>query len=700
MNFEELEKKESTTEYGNKIEEQYFKLNDEKYCLRKEKGVCVDTNKIYPENIENQDMMESIKLYRINENGYMPQISFYLKNENKDDKNDIKEINNLKFLSEDLKKVLSNYIPKEIIDSGKEGKISKNKIGEVISFSNDFKNWSEDFFEIVNSTFENKISAKIDSEGLINLSNEIRLHNLGENESENGKIDEEYSKLIFGVIKLKNEKAVDEMKDIFNKNTNKNFSKEEFIEASNDPFVLFDQDDRIEIQKVVNEYVNSKIDFEKTIPTIKNENAEYKSSFVSEIFLKSFDNFTKEIEKSELFKKSTHKRKIVIDIDYNLETPIPILDQKYDGNYFRINNNIYEDTDYNTVFSYNKNEDILKISSQYITGEYQQGKIKNFYFEPFEDYSYEKKSKIFNVFSKIQVMNKENLENIKEGNILYLENGETICNNALYKVAKENINNFCDSDLKTFLNEKIDNINERIDKQNEEENKIIPEILENFNPFIPKELMKLEEDEYTIEDEYWENEDDDLMDDFPKKINLVIDEGKENESLLQLETKYNKDLDEEIISCIEYFQHDYWNNSDYDYRTTSCATLFDNGESYTILRNDSGKREVTKNESGLISKGNKLNLNYLNNINDLLDFISSPENIKSIKKINNKLVVNEYIGEYIKNFKVTDLNGETKKLKNIFERKGGETLSVEREAPKINSTSKKKNKEKKLEIKF
>lgn len=670
------------------IEKVYFQFEDKKYLLKKETKVLSNSNgekgteinlyeipKLqitgYKTDIEGNkifnDKLDSFEDHETREFEKNSRKAFYFENELIDADNKIGNFGNL---SEDFQEELSHYLGEKIAKQSLEkSRENKNKEIErenvVIADPSEDKNW----------TYESIISSFIDKEGLLNIENNISYQNsnpdIFHSEKYFAQTEAGWQNIAIGIVKLKNEEAINEIRQIFNKDNNTNLSKTEFLELCSNYEIT--SEEKIKIEKAANKYVNSKIDFSflKVVPTAiknKNFNKETAEDIINDISFKTFEEMCKQVEKSDLFKEATHKRKILLTDEFSVNTPL--FDGKYNGNYLK---------DKEKIFSFNRDAKELKINTEeeledfgfekeYLTFEYSKENLEKFK-KSYEydrninvDYYRNDKSDSKQIFEMMNDLTKEDFSKLFNSEIPSEEklNGnykttEKFANDLEKTKLEEIINKVCDGDLKKEIKLQVENISQKIEKQNQEINEMLPEVFENLIPRIDPALAELGSNlnEYQTDEQ-------------------VYDVGEENENFISLnfndfqnqltiKTEYNDNLEEFMLKKLTY------SSKGYDEE----VVLFDEGESYSYIyaENNPLFGEKIQNTTTL-NENNTLNVEYLKGIDNLLGTIEN--NINEINIENERFVVGKSflnnIINAIRNYEVIRKNGDKVKLGNIIDK--------------------------------
>lgn len=666
------------------IEKIYFNFNDKNYLLKKEtkvfpnsngkKGTEINLYEIpklqitgYRTDIEGNkifnDKLDSFEDHETREFEKNSRKAFYFENELIDTDNKIGNFGNL---SEDLQEELSHYLGEKIAKlSLEKSRENKNKEIErenvVIADPSEEKNW----------TYENIISSFVDEEGLLNIENNISYQNsnpdIFHSEKYFAQTEAGWQNVALGIVKLKNEEAINEIRQIFNKDNNTNLSKTEFLELCSNYEIIFDEE--LKIEKASNKYVNSKIDFSflKVVPAaIKNKdfNKETVEDVMNNISFKTFEEMCKQVENSDLFKESTHKRKILLTDEFPVNTPI--FDGKYNGNYLK---------DKEKIFSFNQDAKELKINTEeeledfgfekeYLTFEYSKENLEKFK-KSYEydrninvDYYRNDKSDSKQIFEMMNDLTKEDFSKLFNSKNPSLEklNGnyktpEKFVNDLEKDKVEEVVNKICDGNLKKEIKLQLENISQKIEKQNQKVNEMLPEVFENLIPNINPKLAELGSNlnEYQTEE-------------------TVYDVGEENENFISLnfddfqnqltiKTEYNDNLEEFMLKKLTY------SSKGYDEE----VVLFDEGESYSYIYEENNPLYAKKiKNTTTLNEDNTLNSKYLIGINNLLGNIEN--NINEITIENERLVVDKNIINAIRNYEVIRNDGTKEKLGNIIDK--------------------------------
>lgn len=670
------------------IEKIYFNFNDKNYLLKKEtkvfpnsngkKGTEINLYEIpklqitgYRTDIEGNkifnDKLDSFEEHETREFEKNSRKAFYFENELIDTDNKIGNFGNL---SEDLQEELSHYLGEKIAKQSLE-KSRENKNKEIERENVVIADPSEE----KNRTYENIISSFVDKEGLLNIENNISYQNsnpdIFHSEKYFAQTEAGWQNVALGIVKLKNEEAINEIRQIFNKDNNTNLSKTEFLELCSNYEIIFDEE--LKIEKASNKYVNSKIDFSflKVVPAaIKNKdfNKETVEDVMNNISFKTFEEMCKQVEKSDLFKEATHKRKILLTDEFSVNTPL--FDGKYNGNYLK---------DKEKIFSFNRDAKELKINTEkeleefgfekeYLGFEYSKENLekisKNYEYDRSNnvDYYREDKSGSKQIFEMMNNLTKEDFSKLFNSEIPSEEklNGnykttEKFANDLEKTKLEEIINKVCDGDLKKEIKLQVENISQKIEKQNQEINEMLPEVFENLIPRIDPALAELGSNlnEYQTDEQ-------------------VYDVGEENENFISLnfndfqnqltiKTEYNDNLEEFMLKKLTY------SSKGYDEE----VVLFDEGESYSYIyaENNPLFGEKIQNTTTL-NENNTLNVEYLKGIDNLLGTIEN--NINEINIENERFVVGKSflnnIINAIRNYEVIRKNGDKVKLGNIIDK--------------------------------
>lgn len=670
------------------IEKIYFNFNDKNYLLKKEtkvfpnsngkKGTEINLYEIpklqitgYRTDIEGNkifnDKLDSFEDHETREFEKNSRKAFYFENELIDTDNKIGNFGNL---SEDLQEELSHYLGEKIAKQSLE-KSRENKNKEIERENVVIADPSEE----KNRTYENIISSFVDKEGLLNIENNISYQNsnpdIFHSEKYFAQTEAGWQNVALGIVKLKNEEAINEIRQIFNKDNNTNLSKTEFLELCSNYEIIFDEE--LKIEKASNKYVNSKIDFSflKVVPAaIKNKdfNKETVEDVMNNISFKTFEEMCKQVEKSDLFKEATHKRKILLTDEFSVNTPL--FDGKYNGNYLK---------DKEKIFSFNRDAKELKINTEkeleefgfekeYLGFEYSKENLekisKNYEYDRSNnvDYYREDKSGSKQIFEMMNNLTKEDFSKLFNSEIPSEEklNGnykttEKFANDLEKTKLEEIINKVCDGDLKKEIKLQVENISQKIEKQNQEINEMLPEVFENLIPRIDPALAELGSNlnEYQTDEQ-------------------VYDVGEENENFISLnfndfqnqltiKTEYNDNLEEFMLKKLTY------SSKGYDEE----VVLFDEGESYSYIyaENNPLFGEKIQNTTTL-NENNTLNVEYLKGIDNLLGTIEN--NINEINIENERFVVGKSflnnIINAIRNYEVIRKNGDKVKLGNIIDK--------------------------------
>lgn len=670
------------------IEKVYFQFEDKKYLLKKETKVLPNSNgekgteinlyeipKLqiigYRTDIEGnkifKDKLDSFEDYETREFEKNSRKAFYFENELIDADNKIGNFGNL---SEDFQEELSYYLGEKIAKQSLEkSRENKNKEIErenvVIADPSKEKNW----------TYENIISSFVDKEGLLNIENNISYQNsnpdIFHSEKYFAQTEAGWQNVAIGIVKLKNEEAINEIRQIFNKDNNTNLSKTELLELCSNYEITSEEE--IKIEKAANKYVNSKIDFSflKVVPTAiknKNFNKETAEDIINDISFKTFEEMCKQVEKSDLFKEATHKRKILLTDEFSVDTPL--FDGKYNGNYLK---------DKEKIFSFNRDTKELKINTEkeleefgfekeYLGFEYSKENLekisKSYEYDRSNNFDYYRsdKSGSKQIFEMMNDLTKEDFSKLFNSEIPSEEklNGnykitEKFANDLEKTKLEEIINKVCDGDLKKEIKLQVENISQKIEKQNQEINEMLPEVFENLIPRIDPALAELGSNlnEYQTDEQ-------------------VYDVGEENENFISLnfndfqnqltiKTEYNDNLEEFMLKKLTY------SSKGYDEE----VVLFDEGESYSYIyaENNPLFGEKIQNTTTL-NENNTLNVEYLKGIDNLLGTIEN--NINEINIENERFVVGKSflnnIINAIRNYEVIRKNGDKVKLGNIIDK--------------------------------
>ena len=659
------------------IEKIYFNFNDKNYLLKKETKVLPNSNgekgteinlyeipKLqitgYRTDIEGNkifnDKLDSFEDHETREFEKNSRKAFYFDN----------KIGNFGNLSEDLQEELSHYLGEKIAKQSLEkSRENKNKEIErenvVIADPSEEKNW----------TYENIISSFVDKEGLLNIENNISYQNsnpdIFHSEKYFAQTEAGWQNVALGIVKLKNEEAINEIRQIFNKDNNTNLSKTEFLELCSNYEITSEEE--LKIEKASNKYVNSKIDFSflKVVPAaIKNKdfNKETVEDVMNNISFKTFEEMCKQVESSDLFKESTHKRKILLTDEFPVNTPI--FDGKYNGNYLK---------DKEKIFSFNQDAKELKINTEeeledfgfekeYLTFEYSKENLEKFK-KSYEydrninvDYYRNDKSDSKQIFEMMNDLTKEDFSKLFNSKNPSLEklNGnyktpEKFVNDLEKDKVEEVVNKICDGNLKKEIKLQLENISQKIEKQNQKVNEMLPEVFENLIPNINPKLAELGSNlnEYQTEE-------------------TVYDVGEENENFISLnfddfqnqltiKTEYNDNLEEFMLKKLTY------SSKGYDEE----VVLFDEGESYSYIYEENNPLYAKKiKNTTTLNEDNTLNSKYLIGVNNLLGNIEN--NINEITIENERLVVDKNIINAIRNYEVIRKNGDKVKLGNIIDK--------------------------------
>lgn len=666
------------------IEKIYFNFNDKNYLLKKETKVLPNSNgkkgteinlyeipKLqitgYRTDIEGNkifnDKLDSFEDHETREFEKNSRKAFYFENELIDTDNKIGNFGNL---SEDLQEELSYYLGEKIAKQSLEkSRENKNKEIErenvVIADPSEEKNW----------TYENIISSFVDKEGLLNIENNISYQNsnpdIFHSEKYFAQTEAGWQNVAIGIVKLKNEEAINEIRQIFNKDNNTNLSKTDFLKLCSNYEITSDEE--LKIEKASNKYVNSKIDFSflKVVPAaIKNKdfNKETVEDVMNNISFKTFEEMCKQVENSNLFKESTHKRKILLTDEFPVNTPI--FDGKYNGNYLK---------DKEKIFSFNKDAKELKINTEeelenfgfekeYLTFEYSKENLEKFK----KSYEYDKninvdyyrndKSDSKQIFEMMNDLTKEDFSKLFNSKNPSLEklNGnyktpEKFVNDLEKDKVEEVVNKICNGNLKKEIKLQLENISQKIEKQNQKANEMLPEVFENLIPSINPKLAELASNlnEYQTEE-------------------TVYDVGEENENFISLnfddfqnqltiKTEYNDNLEEFMLKKLTF------SSKGYDEE----VVLFDEGESYSYIYEENNPLYAKKiKNTTTLNEDNTLNSKYLIGVNNLLGNIEN--NINEITIKNERLVVDKNIINAIRNYEVIRNDGTKEKLGNIIDR--------------------------------
>ena len=670
------------------IEKIYFNFNDKNYLLKKEtrvlpngngeKGTEINLYEIpklqitgYRTDIEGNkifnDKLDSFEDHETREFEKNSKKAFYFENELIDADN---EIGNFGNLTEDFQEELSNYLGEKIAKlSLEKSRENKNKEIErenvVIADPIEEKNW----------TYENIISSFVDKEGLLNIENNISYQNsnpdIFHSEKYFAQTEAGWQNVALGIVKLKNEEAINEIRQIFNKDNNTNLSKTEFLELCSNYEITSEEE--LKIEKASNKYVNSKIDFSflKEVPDIiknKDFNKETVEDVMNNISFKTFEEMCKQVENSDLFKASTHKRKILLTDEFPVNTPI--FDGKYNGNYLK---------DKGKMFSFNQDAKELKIDTEeeleefgfekeYLSFEYSKENLEKFK-KSYEynrninvDYYRNDKSDSKQIFEMINDLTKEDFSKLFNSEMPSEEklNGnyktpEKFANDLGKTKLEEIINKVCDGDLKKEIKLQVENISQRIEKQNQDINEMLPEVFENLLPRISPSLAELGSNlnEYQTEE-------------------TVYDVGEENENFISLnfddfqnqltiKTEYNDNLEEFMLKKITYSSKGYEEE----------VVLFDEGEGYSYIYEENNPLYAKKiQNTTTLNENNILNSEYLTGIDNLLGIIEN--NINEINIENERFVVGKSflnnITNAIRNYEVIRNNGAKEKLGNIIDK--------------------------------
>ena len=631
------------------IEKIYFQFNNKNYLLKKEtrpisksenkKGTEINLYELseklqivgYKKDIEGNELfIDKIDTMFYEERidfEKKSKIAFYIENEIIEPYDKVGNFGNL---PENFQEELSHYLGE---------KIAKQSLEE--SFENKNKELGKESFilldpEIKSWKYDNVITSYINPEGLLNieyvLSGELRKadpYHFAE-------LETGYQEMFKGILKLNNEKAIDEIRQIFNKDNNTNLSKKEFSEI----YLDYETEDFEKIEKASNKYVNSKIDFsflkEMFLP-IKNSKEDEIDKKLMQISFKTFEKMCDKIENSELFKEATHKRKILLAPELNINTTL--FDGKYNGNYLR---------DENKIFSYNDEAKELKINlkngydifySQENNLEYNDNRYGHlFEFSSFDDSHSEKEKITSNIFAKINYDKTES--EMKEAIELANENSLPI------------VNDLCAGELKEKIEKQIENLTNNINKTNSKENELIPEILENLEPTVSPRLVNMFSNLKEANDDF-------LWIDLKNPTDCVFFNFDDFNSYLIIESEYNEDIEANTLKNITYKSRAF--NED--------VILFDNGESYSNAYSDNNPMFFYKDieNQGTLNEDLSVNTEYLKEVNNLLGNIEN--NIDEIEIYNDeRLIPSEKITNAIRNYEVIRKDGTREKLGNIIDK--------------------------------
>ena len=651
------------------IEKIYFQFNNKNYLLKKEtrpisrsenkKGTeinlyelseklqivgykkDVEGNELFIDKIDTMFYEEKINFER------KSKIAFYIENEIIEPYDKVGNFGNL---PEELSHYLGEKIAKQSLEESFENKNKELGKESFILLDPEIKSWK----------YDNVITSYINPEGLLNieyvLSGELRKadpYHFAE-------LETGYQEMFKGILKLNNEKAIDEIRQIFNKDNNTNLSKKEFSEL----YLDYETEDFEKIEKASNKYVNSKIDFsflkEMFLP-IKNSKEDEIDKKLMQISFKTFEKMCYKIENSELFKESTHKRKILLAPELDINTTL--FDGKYNGNYLR---------DENKIFSYNDEAKELKINlknghdifySQENNLEYNDNRYGHlFEFSSFDDSRSEKEKITSNIFAKINYDKTES--EMKEAIELANENSLPI------------VNDLCAGELKEKIEKQIENLTNNINKTNSKENELIPEILENLEPTVSPRLVNMFSNLKEANDDF-------LWIDLKNPTDCVFFNFDDFNSYLIIESEYNENIEANTLKNITYKSRAF--NED--------VILFDNGESYSNAYSDKNPMFFYKDieNQGTLNEDLSVNTEYLKEVNNLLGNIEN--NIDEIEIYNDeRLIPGEKITNAIRNYEVIRKDGTREKLGNIID-KNNEILN-QKNTEKINESTKEKHKNK------
>ena len=670
------------------IEKIYFNFNDKNYLLKKETKVLPNSNgekgteinlyeipKLqitgYRTDIEGNkifnDKLDSFEDHETREFEKNSRKAFYFENELIDTDNKIGNFGNL---SEDLQEELSHYLGEKIAKQSLEkSRENKNKEIErenvVIADPSEEKNW----------TYENIISSFVDKEGLLNIENNISYQNsnpdIFHSEKYFAQTEAGWQNVAIGIVKLKNEEAINEIRQIFNKDNNTNLLKTEFLELCSNYEIT--SEEKIKIEKAANKYVNSKIDFSflKVVPTaIKNKdfNKETVEDVMNNISFKTFEEMCKQVESSDFFKESTHKRKILLTDEFPVNTPI--FDGKYNGNYLK---------DKEKIFSFNQDAKELKINTEeeledfgfekeYLTFEYSKENLEKFK-KSYEydrninvDYYRNDKSDSKQIFEMMNDLTKEDFSKLFNSKNPSLEklNGnyktpEKFVNDLEKDKVEEVVNKICDGNLKKEIKLQLENISQKIEKQNQKVNEMLPEVFENLIPRIDPALAELGSNlnEYQTDEQVYDVDE--------ENENFISLNFNDFQNQLTIKTEYNDNLEEFMLKKLTY------SSKGYDEE----VVLFDEGESYSYIyaENNPLFGEKIQNTTTL-NENNTLNVEYLKGIDNLLGTIEN--NINEINIENERFVVGKSflnnIINAIRNYEVIRNDGTKEKLGNIIDK--------------------------------
>lgn len=657
------------------IEKIYFQFNNKNYLLKKEtrpisrsenkKGTeinlyelseklqivgykkDVEGNELFIDKIDTMFYEEKINFER------KSKIAFYIENEIIEPYDKVGNFGNL---PENFQEELSHYLGE---------KIAKQSLEE--SFENKNKELGKESFilldpEIKSWKYENVITSYINPEGLLNIENVLSGELRAADPYHFAELETGYKDILQGIVKLKNEKSIDEIRQIFNKDNNTNLSKEEFSELYLDYEISSENFEKIE--KASNKYVNSKIDFsflkEMFLP-VENSKEDEIGKKLEQISFKTFEKMCDKIENSELFKESTHKRKILLAPELNINTTL--FDGKYNGNYLK---------DENKIFSYNDEAKELKINlknghdifySQENNLEYNDNRYGHlFEFSSFDDSRSEKEKITSNIFEKINYDKTES--EMKEAIELANEYSLPI------------VNDLCAGELKEKIETQIENLTNNINKTNSKENELIPEILENLEPTVSPRLVNMFSNLKEANDDF-------LWIDLKNPTDCVFFNFDDFNSYLIIKSEYNENIEANTLKSITYKSRAF--NED--------VILFDNGESYSNAYSDNNPMFFYKDieNQGTLNEDLSVNTEYLKEVNNLLGNIEN--NIDEIEIYNDeRLIPGEKITNAIRNYEVIRKDGTREKLGNIID-KNNEILN-QKNTEKINESTKEKHKNK------
>lgn len=634
------------------IEKVYFQFNNKKYLLKKETQTFEENEKgteiilyelpkeleiiDYKKDIEGNklfvDKTDSMFDYQKEYFEEKAKKAFYIEN---DLYNYYDKIGNFGNLSKDFQEELSHYLGK---------KIAKQSLEE--SFQNKNKELGKESFVLTNPEnknwkYENVINSYINQEGFLNIENVLSGQYCNNDSCYFAELESQDIKNMFkGIVKLKNEKSIDEIRQIFNKNNNKNLSKEDFAELYSNADISYKNFKRIE--KASNEYINSKIDLsflkEMFLPVQNSKENEKKiESKLENVSFKTFERLCDKIENLELFKEATHKSKILLTDNFSINTPL--FEGKYDENYLK------DDT---KVFSFNNKTNDLKIClgnncemtySKENDLEYNDDSYENeFSFSSFEDSRSEKEKITSNIFEKI---NNDKLKS-KMKEAIELANKDSL----------PIVNDLCTGELKEKIKTQIENLTNNINKTNSKENELIPEILESLEPIVAPKLVNMVSNLKEVDDEL-------LWTDLKNPTDCMCFNFDNFNNYLIIESEYNENSGTDTLKTITYKSKAL--NED--------VILFDNGESYSNAYSAKNPMFFYKDiqNQGALNENLSVNTEYLKEVNNLLGNIEN--NIDEIKIYNDeRLIPDEKITNAIRNYEIIRKDGTKEKLGNIIDK--------------------------------